>query len=190
MLATVWEQVIDRVILVLLVAAILTLAVGDLADMAVILAVIVLNTTLGTAQQLRSDRALAALSAMTARRATVLRDGRLRDIDAGEVVVGGLVELTAGDIVPADAVIDRCESFTVDESMLTGESVPVGKETGDGILAGSVVTRGRAHALVIATAHATMMGGIAHSLHSQPASGTPCRCNCRIWDAGLPSEPA
>jgi len=172
-LATVWEQVSDRVILVLLAATVLTAAVGDLADMIVILAVIVLNTALGTAQQVRSGRALAALSAMTAPRATVLRDGRMRDLDAGEVVVGDLVELTAGDIVPADAVIDRCESFTVDESMLTGESVPVGKAAGLEILAGSVVTRGRAQAVVAATAHATVMGGIAGSLRGQPGTGTP-----------------
>jgi Ca2+-transporting ATPase len=172
-LATVWNQVTDTVILVLLIAAVLTAAVGDLADMAVILAVIVLNTALGTAQQIRSDRALAALSAMTAPRTTVVRDGRTRDIEASEVVVGDLVELTAGDIVPADAVIKQCESLTVDESMLTGESVPVGKAIGDSILAGSVVTRGRARALVNATAHATVMGGIARSLSGRPGAGTP-----------------
>lgn len=172
-LATVWDQVTDTVILVLLIAAVLTAAVGDLADMAVILAVIVLNTTLGTVQQIRSDRALAALSAMTAPRTTVVRDGRARDIEASEVVVGDLVELTAGDIVPADAVIKQCESLTVDESMLTGESVPVGKAVEDSILAGSVVTRGRARALVNATAHATVMGGIARSLSGRPGTGTP-----------------
>jgi P-type Ca2+ transporter type 2C len=172
-LATVWDQVTDTVILVLLIAAILTAAVGDVADMAVIVAVIILNTALGTAQQIRSDRALAALSAMTAPRTSVVRDGRARDIEASEVVVGDLVELTAGDIVPADAVIKRCESFTVDESMLTGESVPVGKAVENSILAGSVVTRGRAQALVSATAHATVMGGIARSLSGRPGAGTP-----------------
>ncbi|MEO6501596.1 MAG: cation-transporting P-type ATPase [Jatrophihabitantaceae bacterium] len=172
-LATIWEQVTDTVILVLLIAAVLTAAVGDLPDMAVIIAVIVLNTTLGTAQQVRSDRALAALSAMTAPRTSVVREGKLRDIDASEVVVGDLIELTAGDIVPADATVKRCESLTVNESMLTGESVPVGKVIGNSVLAGSVVTRGRAQAVVSATAHATVMGGIARSLSGQPGTSTP-----------------
>ena len=172
-LAAVREQVTDTVIAVLLVAAILTAAVGDFADMAVILAVIVLNTTLGTLQQIRSDRALAALSAMTAPRTTVIRSGAARDVEAGEVVVGDLVELTAGDIVPADARVSRCESFTVDESMLTGESVPVGKDIGEPVLAGSVVTRGRAYAVVTATAHATVMGGIARGLSAASPTGTP-----------------
>ena len=169
-LSAVREQVSDTVVVVLLVAAVLTAAVGDLADMAVILAVIVLNTTLGTLQQIRSDRALAALSAMTAPRATVLRDGLARDVGAGEVVVGDLLELAAGDIVPADAQLTRCESFTADEAMLTGESVPVGKDAGDPVLAGSVVTRGHGYAVVRATAHATVMGGIARGLSATPAS--------------------
>ncbi len=173
LLLTIWQQLSDTVIVVLLVAAGLTAAVGDLPDMAVILAVIVLNTTLGTLQQVRSDRSLAALSAMTAPRAAVIRDGRVHDIDAASVVTGDLVELTAGDIVPADAVVRRCESLTVDESMLTGESVPVGKAIGAQLLAGSVVTRGHACALVRATAHGTVLGGIAHGLAGRPAASTP-----------------
>jgi Ca2+-transporting ATPase len=173
LVATIWDQVSDTVIVVLLVAAVLTAVVGDLPDMTVILAVVVLNTTLGTLQQVRSDRALAALSAMTAPRAAVIRDGQVRDIDATGVVIGDLIELTAGDIVPADAVVQRCESLTVDESMLTGESVPVGKAIGAQVLAGSVVTRGHAYALVRATAHATVLGSIARGLTGKPATGTP-----------------
>ncbi|HST48525.1 cation-translocating P-type ATPase [Jatrophihabitans sp.] len=172
-LSAVRDQIGDTVVVVLLVAAVLTAAVGDLPDMGVILAVIVLNTTLGTLQQLRSDRALAALSTLTAPRATVLRDGHARDVDAGEVVVGDLLELAAGDIVPADAQLIRCESFTVDEAMLTGESVPVGKAAGDPVLAGSVVTRGHGFAVVRATAHATVMGGIARGLSGTAATATP-----------------
>jgi Ca2+-transporting ATPase len=169
----VWGQLSDTVILVLLLAAGMTAVVGDFPDMAVILAIIVLNTTLGTAQQMRSDQALAALSAMTAPRATVLRQGAARDIDAGDVVVGDLIELVAGDIVPADAVLIGCESFTVDESMLTGESVPVGRAVGEPVLAGSVVTRGHARAVVGSTAHSTVMGSIAGSLTAGPDTATP-----------------
>jgi Ca2+-transporting ATPase len=120
LLMTIWEQVSDTIIVVLLAAAVLTVVVGDLPDMAVILAVIVLNTMLGTLQQVRSDRALAALSAMTAPHATVIRDGTVQDIDVAGVVIGDLIELTAGDIVPADAVVRRCESLTADESMFDG----------------------------------------------------------------------
>jgi len=172
-LGAIGRQLADTVIVVLLVAAGLTAAVGDLPDMAVILAVVVINTALGAGQEVRSGRALAALADLTAPHATVVRDGKPRDIDAREVVCGDVLRLVAGDIVAADARLDFAESMQVDESMLTGESIPAVKQVGERVFAGTVVTRGRGDAVVDATAHDTAIGGIAKSLRDAERVLTP-----------------
>jgi Ca2+-transporting ATPase len=173
LLEVAFRQLTDTVIVVLLVAAVLTALTGDLTDTVVILAVIVLNGALGTAQELRSSRAMAALAELTAPRATVVRDGADQDIDARDVVVGDLVRLAAGDIVPADGVLRGCQAMQVDEAMLTGESLPVAKVTGDALHAGTVLTRGRGAATVTAVAAATAAGGIASSLRATADTATP-----------------
>jgi Ca2+-transporting ATPase len=167
------HQLTDTVVVVLLLAAVLTAAVGDATDTAVILAVIVLNTALGVGQELRSGRALAALAAMTAPHATVVRAGVARDVDAAEVVPDDLLRVAAGDIVAADAVVGSAEALQADESMLTGESVPVSKRSGDPVFAGTVVVRGHADATVTATGRRTRMGGIAHTLGEAGVVATP-----------------
>jgi Ca2+-transporting ATPase len=171
--AAILGQLTDAVILVLLAAALLTAATGDLADTAVILAVVVLNTALGAGQEIRSARAMAALEDLTAPRAIVVRDGVAEDIDAREVVVGDLIDVRAGDIVAGDAVLLDCTALQVDESMLTGESVPVAKLAGEHISAGTVVTRGRGRATVQATGFQTALGGIVHSVRGRRQSLTP-----------------
>ena len=117
-------QLRDPLILVLLVAAVLTIATGDWTDAAVIIAVIVINTSVGVVQEVKADRAITALSTMTAPEARVLRDGRQQQIPAAEVVVGDVLVLAEGDIVPADATVLDAAALLVDESALTGESVP------------------------------------------------------------------
>ena len=167
------RQLTDVVVLVLLAAASLTAAVGDATDTAVILAVIVLNTALGLSQEVRSNRALAALADLTAPRAVVLRDGRAQEIDAAEVVVDDVLELKAGDIIPADGTVRSSETLLVDESTVTGESLPVNKQPGDRVNAGTVVAVGRGIALVTATADATAVGRIARSLDGGGSIATP-----------------
>ena len=173
------EQLRDPLILVLLVAAVLTLATGDWTDASVILFVIVVNTTVGVVQEVKADRAIAALSELTAPDARVLRDGEQRQIPAAAVVIGDVLVLAEGDIVPADADVVEAAALLVDESALTGESVPVEKTAGperrdDVVSAGTVVTRGRGRAVVTATGAASAMGRIAALLGAQP--GSP-RCN-------------
>jgi P-type Ca2+ transporter type 2C len=153
---------------VLLVAAALTIATGDRTDMVVILLVVAVNTTVGVGQELRADRAISALSDLTAPAARVLRDGGQRRIAAAEVVVGDVVVLAEGDIVPADATVVVAAALLVDESSLTGEAVPVGKtadEPGDAFVsAGTVVVKGRGRAVVTATGAASTAGRIAAML--------------------------
>jgi len=161
-------QLRDPLVVVLLVAAVLTIATGDWTDAAVITLVIVVNTSVGVAQEVKADRAITALAGMTAPEARVLRDGQQRLIPAADVVVGDLLVLAEGDIVPADALVVEAAALLVDEAALTGESVPVDKsanldneQPGDCVSAGTVVVRGRGRAVVTATGAASAMGRIA-----------------------------
>ncbi|HEU5268911.1 MAG TPA: cation-transporting P-type ATPase [Jatrophihabitans sp.] len=132
----VMRQLTDAVVVVLLVAAAITAAMRDWPDTVVIALVILLNTTLGTVQEVRSAKAIAALAELTAPRASVVRDGAVRDLPAAKVVPGDLLQVRAGDIVPADARVLTGTALSVDEAVLTGESVPRS-------LAGGVRTAGQ-----------------------------------------------
>jgi Ca2+-transporting ATPase len=160
-------QLRDPLILVLIVAAALTLATGDWTDAGVILLVIVVNTSVGVAQEVKAGQAIAALSELTAPEARVLRDGEQHLRPASEVVPGDVLVLAEGDIVPADAVVIDAAALLVDESALTGESVPVDKAAADGddqadvVSAGTVVVRGRGIAAVTATGRDSSMGRVA-----------------------------
>jgi Ca2+-transporting ATPase len=172
-----WRRVVaqlrDPLVLVLLAAAALTIAIGDWADATVIMLVVVVNTTVGVVQEVKADRAITALSELTAPEARVVRDGAQRLIPSAEVVVGDLLVLAEGDIVPADADLVEAAALLVDESALTGESVPVDKSADapppDGtVSAGTVVVRGRGRAVVTAIGAASAAGRIAGLLTAAP----------------------
>jgi len=164
---TIASQLRDPLILVLMVAAALTLATGDWTDAGVIVLVIVVNTTVGVVQEVKAGRAIAALSELTAPEARVLRDGEQRQVPASEVVCGDVLVLAEGDIVSADAFVVDAAALLVDESALTGESVPVDKASAgqdaqtDEVAAGTVVVRGRGLAVVTATGRHSSMGRVA-----------------------------
>ncbi|MDH2430823.1 cation-transporting P-type ATPase [Sphaerisporangium sp. TRM90804] len=174
-------QLRDPLILVLLVAAALTLATGDWTDTAVIMLVILVNTAVGVGQEIRADRAITALSQLTAPTARVVRDGSQRLLPAADVVVGDLLVLAEGDIVPADARVVESAALLVDESALTGESVPVDKSAEQTASAGTVVVRGRGRAVVTAVGIASTTGRIA-SLMVKGAGLTPLQR--RLMDVG------
>ncbi|WP_230466245.1 cation-translocating P-type ATPase [[Actinomadura] parvosata] len=154
-------QLRDPLIVVLLVAAVLTVTTGDWADAAVIMLVIVVNTTVGVVQEIRADRAITALAQLAGPEARVVRDGHQQQIPSSDVVVGDLLILAEGDIVPADAEVGESAALLVDESALTGESVPVDKPVGKPVASGTVVVRGRGRAVVTATGAASASGRIA-----------------------------
>ncbi|MFC8494071.1 cation-translocating P-type ATPase [Streptomyces sp. NPDC057235] len=154
-------QLRDPLIMVLLGAVVLTLAIGDHADAIVIALVVVVNTTVGVVQEVRADYAVAALSALSAPHARVRRDGAVRDLQAAGVVPGDVLLLGEGDVVAADAELVEASALLLDESMLTGESVPVDKDAGDPLGAGTVVVRGRGAATVTATGASSALGRIA-----------------------------
>lgn len=165
--ARVLAQLRDPLIMVLLGAVVLTIAIGDHADAVVIAVVIVVNTTVGVVQETRADHAVAALSAMSAPKARVLRDGAPREVPAALVVPGDVLLLAEGDIVAADADVTEASALMIDESMLTGESVAVDKADDSTVGAGTVVVRGRGVATVRATGPDSALGRIAALLDTK-----------------------
>jgi Ca2+-transporting ATPase len=173
LIARIGAQLTDPLVALLLAAAVVTVALGDWPDVAIILLVITLNTAIGVAQEVRADRAIAALDDLTAPIAHVVRDGTSQTIPAAAVVRGDLVNLEAGAIVPADlSLVDafRCQ---VDEAALTGESLPVAKEAGEELQAGTVVVTGRASGMVVRTGARSALGGIASLVATTRGGPTP-----------------
>ncbi|MGI5415219.1 cation-translocating P-type ATPase [Actinomadura luteofluorescens] len=171
-------------IYVLLVSAAVTGLLGEHVDALVILGVVVVNAVVGFVQESRAEKALGALAAMARTAALVVRDGAARRVPSAELVRGDLVRLEAGDKVPADLRLLRADEFAVDESALTGESVPVAKDTaaqGEAALAdrtgmafsGTLATSGSAAGLVVATGADTELGGIHRLVEGTGAVQTP-----------------
>lgn len=185
-LATLLHQFADFMIGVLLAAAVVAAAIGEPIEALAILAIVILNALLGFAQEWRAEQAIAALRALAAPHAQVLRNSARRDVPAAELVRGDIVWLDAGARVPADVRLIEAVGLRVDESALTGESVPVDKDArslyaGDTTLAdrrnmaysGTMVTGGRGLGVVVATAQATELGAIARLVEQAGEQLTP-----------------
>lgn len=169
------------------ISAYLALTTGSgWAKVIVILAIVVLNIVLGIYQENSAEKALDALKNMNAHLTTVIRSGVRKPIDAKELVPGDIIELQAGDLVPADARIIESSSLQVEESALTGESLPVEKDgnltitedvpLGDRlnmVYSGCLVTNGRAKAIVVETGMDTEMGKIASLINNTTKLKTP-----------------
>ncbi len=175
---------------VLIGAAVLAGAIGELKDAVVILIVVVFNSALGFHQEYRAEKTLAALKGMLARRARVKRDGLVIEVDVGDLVPGDLALLEAGDRIPADGRFLAAHNVEVDEAALTGESLAVGKQTEPVATEGlatdvplaermnmgfmnTTLTRGRAEMLVTATGMTTEMGRLAAMLEAAEEGETP-----------------
>jgi P-type Ca2+ transporter type 2C len=148
-------------------------AVGIPLEALAILAVIFLNAALGVLQEYRSEQALLELQRLGAPRAWALRDDSFVRIDAAELVPGDVVRLEAGDRVPADGVAAAPESLSVDESVLTGEFMPVDKAEGEELLSGTLVTHGHCLMNVSRTGKYSNMGKLAASIGAIDTSKTP-----------------
>jgi P-type Ca2+ transporter type 2C len=179
-------QFADYMILVLLGAALLAGAIGDIADTLVIVAIVVLNAVVGFVQEYRAERAMAALKAMAAPVATVIRGGAPQSEPAAHLVPGDVVHVEAGSIVPADLRILQSAGLRIDEAALTGESVPIDKahhsiDAADVAVVdrrniahkGTLVTHGHGLGVVVATGMRTEFGKIARLLEQARAVETP-----------------
>ncbi len=170
---------------VMLAAAGITALLGHWVDTGVLLAAVIVNALIGFVQEGKAESALDAIRAMLSPQALVLRDGQRQSIDAAELVPGDLVLLASGDRVPADLRLLQTRELRVDEAPLTGESLPVGKDTeavaadaplGDRhgmAYAGTLVTYGQGLGLVVATAAGTEIGRINTLLAEVAANTTP-----------------
>lgn len=138
-----------------------------------IAAILLLNAALGTFQEHRSERALAQLRTLSAPRAWVMRDGKLVHLPSRELVPGDVVRLRAGERVPADGALHDSQGLLCDESILTGESVPVDKADGDLVLSGTLAVRGGGVFTVQKTGPGSTMGKLATSLGTVQSGQTP-----------------
>ena len=187
LLALFLAQLQDLLIYVLLGAAAITTFIGHYVDAIIILSVVILNAVIGVAQEYKAEKAMEALQKMTTPQALLHRGGEVYEVNSAEIVPGDIVLLEAGRSVPADLRLIESANLQVEESALTGESVPVDKNAnarfdapkialGDQInmaFMSTLVTYGRGEGVVIATAMETEIGRIAKILDEEHEEMTP-----------------
>lgn len=187
------DQFKDFMIIVLLVAALVAgLVVHEWADAGIILAVVILNAIFGVFQESKAEEAIDALAKMATPDAHVRRDGNVLTIPSTELVVGDIVLIEAGDVVPADLRLIESANLKIEESALTGESVPVEKDVetlqGDNVGIGdrtnmgfmnTNITYGRGVGVVVATGMQTQVGQIATMINTAKETTTPLQDNLK-----------
>ncbi len=180
------EQLKDFLVIILIVAAVISIFLGESLEGIAILAIVVLNTILGVYQENKASNALKALKEMASPHAKVLRDGHVTEIASHDVVPGDVVILDAGDYIPADLRLIESINLKIDEAALTGESVPVEKDAnailaedsnlGDRINSaymGTLITYGRGKGVITDIGMKTQMGNIAGMLNETDDESTP-----------------
>lgn len=179
------HQFRSPLVLILMAAGIATVVLGKYVDTAVIAAVLIINATVGFIQERRAERAARALMRLLTPHARVIRNGHERDIESVDLVPGDIVLLESGMRVPADLRLTSTTALQIDESLLTGESVPVAKHAGvlpESVPAtdranlaylGTIVVSGRGRGYVVATGEHTQLGAIAASLRDTGRTDNP-----------------
>ena len=192
-----FEQYKDFLVLILIASAVISGMLGDIESAAVIVTVITVNAILGTIQTVKAEQSLQSLKKLSGPEAKVLRDGAVIQLPARELVVGDVILLEAGDMVPADGRLIDNASLKVDESALTGESlaveksmdtileeVPLGDRT-NMLFSGSFVTYGRGKAVVTKIGMQTEVGKIAGLLKSTSEKQTPLQMSLEKFGKNL-----
>jgi len=183
---TLWEQLNNFVVILLIIASLISALLGDYVEAAAIMAIVVLNAVLGIVQERRAEEALAALKKLAAPEAHVMRDGHRVSIPSYELVPGDLVFLEAGNFIPADIRLLEAVNLRVEEASLTGESlavqknastvleknVPLGDRKNTAFM-GTVVAYGRGRGVVTSTGMRTQLGLIATMLQNVETEETP-----------------
>ena len=185
-LHTLWEQLNNFVVILLIVASTISALLGDYIEAAAIMAIVILNAVLGIIQERRAEEALAALKKLAAPEAHVLRDGHRISVPARELVPGDIVYLEAGNYIPADVRLLEAVNLRVEEASLTGESLPVQKSAASVLdknvplgdrkntaFMGTLVSYGRGRGVVVSTGMHTQLGLIAEMLQQVEEEETP-----------------
>jgi len=182
-----FAQLKDMLIYVLLAAAVITIFIGEYVDSIIILLVVIINAVIGVVQEAKAEKAVEALQKMTTPKSLVRRDGEVKEINSEEVVPGDIVILDAGRFIPADLRLLESAHLQIEESALTGESVPSNKDADDihedpktpigdksnMAFMSTLVTYGRGEGIVVATAMETEIGTIAKILDEDNDELTP-----------------
>lgn len=175
-----FSQFSNLLVIILIIASMISFAVGDAIDGFLILVIVILNSTLGFFQEYKASKEIEALRSLEVSQVRVIRDGKEVEIPGTQLVPGDLIVLEAGDKIPADAILLLGRDFSVNEAPLTGESLPVfksplsKKETDENILFfGTVVTSGKGRAKVTQTGGGTRFGKIALTLGEVVEEPTP-----------------
>lgn len=184
--ALLWDQFKNFLVIILIVAAVVSLALGEYVDSFAIMFIVVLNSVVGVIQESKAEQALAALQKMAAPQAQVIRDNQQMAIPGREIVAGDIVLLEAGNFVPADLRLVESVNLKIEEASLTGESQPVEKTAsvvldkeiplGDRrntAFMGTLITYGRGKGIVTGTGMNTQIGLIAEMIQSFEAEDTP-----------------
>jgi len=184
-----WRQCAAQMVhffaLMLWVAGALAILAGMPQFGLAIFVVIILNGVFAFVQEYRAERAHEKLRDLLPRRAMVLRDGALVEIDAAQLVVDDVVLLRARDRASVDMRLFEAFALSIDTSTLTGESIPVTPQAGDMVLAGTLVVEGQGQAIVIATRRATRLAGIAQTAQAgHPSCSGASHGACDRQDAG------
>ncbi|NLY66009.1 MAG: calcium-translocating P-type ATPase, SERCA-type [Tissierellia bacterium] len=186
MLSKIIAQFNDFLILILIVAAVISYFVGEKVDAVVIIAIVIVNAALGIYQEGKAEKSLEALKKMAAPSAKILRNGNVEVIPSNNVVPGDIVILETGDVIPADLRLIESSNLKVEEASLTGESVPVEKDSnitfdedvslGDRVnmaYSSTIVSYGRGKGVVVGTGHDTEIGKIATMIQTYDNEPTP-----------------
>ncbi len=179
------SQFTDIMVIILMISTAISAFMGEMTEAVTIIAIVIVNAILGFVQEFRTEKTMEALKSLAAPAAKVIRNGRQVSVPAEQIVPGDLIVLEAGDRVPADAVLMESTNTQADESLLTGESVPVEKyaaasggrhqavDRKNTVYMGTSITGGRAKAMVNATGMNTEMGGIAELIQNIEEEQTP-----------------
>ncbi len=194
----IWEQLTSIMVVILIVAAVISLVLGEYLDVIVITAIILINAAIGFQQEYKAEEAMSALKKMAVPLVKVRRESHVSEVSARELVPGDIVLIEAGNLIPADLRLVSSTNLRVDESALTGESVPVEKEAGfvaSGDLPlgdrrnmsymGTVVTYGRGTAVVVETGMHTELGNIATLIQTTGQELTPLQKRINQLSKGL-----
>lgn len=187
LIALFFSHLQDMLIYVLLGAAVITLVIGEYVDAIIILLVVLLNAAIGVIQEYKAEKAVEALQQMTTPKSLVKRDGQIQEINSEDIVVGDIVVIDAGRFIPADIRLIESANLQIEESALTGESVPsekdannihpdpktpIGDKTNMAFMS-TLATYGRGEGVVVATAMETEIGKIAKILDEDIEEMTP-----------------
>ena len=178
------SQFKSPLVYIILVAAAVSLLLGEYGDFAIIMIVVVIDVLLGFFQEYQAQRTYTALKGLLRPTTTVLRDGKRQEIEVWELVPGDLVLLNAGEKIPGDGELVEGAQLTVDEAILTGESEPVNKSTADGqrqMFMGTTVVTGRGTLRVDKTGIQTELGQIAASLKEHTEDETPLQVRLKAF---------